>query len=271
MGSTTRLWRALGLTTLGCTLLLAFGFGWALRDTYAPTKGMALPEPSAPPQATGGSWAGKKEILAAAAGDSLTRGTGDATGNGYVRDTVSQLQQALGKPVRLLNNLGVNGQTTDELLKLLDTTGYKSELGQADLILLTIGANDLFRIATGSGSIAEGGDVSLEKVRARMPEAERRLQAVLVKLRKINPYARIVYVGLYNPFYDVKEMRAASGDIQKWNAYAQSLALRDGNATVVPTYDLFEANIGRYLSSDHFHPNADGYRRIAERIVQALR
>jgi lysophospholipase L1-like esterase len=81
----------------------------------------------------------------------------------------------------------------------------------------------------------------------------------------------MVYVGLYNPFYDVDSLRVpASSVIQQWNAYAHKLAAADGNATVVPTYDLFESDIGRYLSSDHFHPNEAGYARMAARIVQAL-
>jgi lysophospholipase L1-like esterase len=40
---------------------------------------------------------------------------------------------------------------------------------------------------------------------------------------------------------------------------------------LVPTYDLFELNANKYLYSDHFHPNQDGYERIAERIVQIMK
>jgi lysophospholipase L1-like esterase len=65
-------------------------------------------------------------------------------------------------------------------------------------------------------------------------------------------------------------MKPASEVVAKWNDYAFRLAKADGNATVVPTYDLFEFSLNRYLSSDHFHPNAQGYERISDRIVQAL-
>ncbi|MNJ00389.1 hypothetical protein D3C73_1597010 [compost metagenome] len=39
---------------------------------------------------------------------------------------------------------------------------------------------------------------------------------------------------------------------------------------VVPTFDLFTLQAGRYLSGDHFHPNGTGYQAIAERIVQRI-
>lgn len=272
MKSSSSLWPILGVLTLVCLFTLLVGFGWALRDTWFPPEGIALPEASKPASPSGGDWTTKEEVLVTALGDSLTVGSGDATGNGYVRGVTSGLSEVLGKPVRAVNNLGINGLRADQLIKRLDEKGYQNSLGQADIIMMTIGGNDLFQIAqSGGGSMAEGGgDLSLERLKASMPEAEERLKAVFAKIRDINPTARLVYIGLYNPFYDVPEMRAASEHIAAWNSFAHRLAEADGNATVVPTYDLFENKIEKYLSSDHFHPNAQGYARIAERVVQAL-
>jgi len=264
------LWPALGFAMLACTLLLLAGFGWALRETWHPSAGLALPQPSAEPAATGGGPADKRQLLVVALGDSLTRGTGDETGDGYVRKTVKSLAQALGKPVQLVNNLAINGQTAAELVDRLDQKGVRESIARADIVLMTIGGNDLFQIAQSGGSVAEGGDVSPELLREKLPGTEPLLDRIFAKLRKINPGARIVYVGLYNPFYDMPAARSVSATILEWNDYAHRIAASDGNMTVVPTYDLFEANVGAYLSSDHFHPNAQGYARIAARIVQAL-
>lgn len=271
MNKSSWLWRILGTATLVCLLALLVGFGWALRDTWYPPEGLALPDAAPTASPTGDDLTMKAEILITALGDSLTVGTGDATGNGYVRGVTAGLAEVLDKPVRTINNLGINGLRADQLVQRLEERGYQNSLGRADIILLTIGGNDLFQIAQNGGSMAEGGgDLSLELLKASMPEAEQRLKAAFTKIRKINPSARLVYVGLYNPFYDVPEMRPGSQYIAEWNSYAQKLAEADGNATVVPTYDLFEDKIAKYLSSDHFHPNAQGYARIAERIVQAL-
>nr|WP_255570414.1 GDSL-type esterase/lipase family protein [Cohnella sp. CFH 77786] len=232
---------------------------------------MAVPEASPPPAATGGSLAGKPEILIAALGDSLTVGTGDATGNGYVKTAAEALAKAMDKPVRVVNNLALGGLRADQLLERLDDTGFVNAIRQADVVMLTIGGNDLFQFATNGGSMAQGSDISPAQLESRLPEAENRLRDVLAKIRSLNGTARIVYVGLYNPFYDLERIRVEASDIvQRWNAYAHHLAVADGNATVVATYDLFESDIARFLSSDHFHPNEAGYARIADRIVQVL-
>ncbi|WP_167746970.1 GDSL-type esterase/lipase family protein [Cohnella luojiensis] len=272
MKSSSWLWRILGWTTLICLLVMLTGFGWALKDTWFPKDGLALPEVSPPEAATGGDWNAKEELFVTSLGDSLTKGTGDSTGEGgYVARVIEDLAKQMDKPVYMVNNLAINGLRADQLTNRLDENGFKNAIAKADIILMTIGGNDLFQIAQSGGSMAEGGDISPELLLERLPEAEPRLKDVFQKIRKLNPTARIIYVGLFNPFYDLPEMTSSGSKIvAEWNDYAYSLAKADGNATVVPTYDLFEFNLKAYLSSDHFHPNAQGYARISDRIVQAL-
>ncbi len=271
MKSSSMLWRTLGIVSLACLLTLLTGFGWALKDSWFPKEGMALPEAAEPETAVGGGWSEKSELYVTALGDSLTKGTGDTTGEGYVARTVASLSERMDKPVHLVNNMAVNGMRADQLSGKLDDKGFINAVGRADIVLLTIGGNDLFQVAQGGGSLAEGGDLSPEALQERLPDVKPRLKEVFDKIRAVNPVARIVYVGLYNAFYDVPQMRgAASETVAAWNGYAYELALADGNATVVPTYDLFEFNLKDYLSSDHFHPNSLGYERIAGRVVDAL-
>ena len=41
------------------------------------------------------------------------------------------------------------------------------------------------------------------------------------------------------------------------------------NVAAVPVFDLFQGRPDR-LASDRFHPNRDGYRTIADRVIQTL-
>jgi lysophospholipase L1-like esterase len=270
MKSTSWLWRILGATTFLCLIVMLTGFGWALKETWFPKAGLSLSEPSAPEVSTGGDWSAKNELFVTSLGDSLTKGTGDATGDGYVTRVIEDLGQVLDKPVYLVNNLAINGLRADQLVTRMDESGFQNAVSKADIVLFTIGGNDLFQIAQDGGALSEGGDLSPDVLEERLPEAKPRLIAVFDKIRKTNPTARIIYVGLYNPFYDLLEMRPGSRTVATWNNYAYEWAEADGNTTVVPTYDLFEFNLTRYLSSDHFHPNSDGYSRISDRVVQAL-
>lgn len=265
-----RLWAALGSAAMLCTVVLLTGFVLALKDAWFPGgRQAAVPEEPVPAEDRLNR-ADRPEIFVTALGDSLTRGTGDNTGQGYVRRAVDGLAETLDKPVRLVNNLAINGLTTGQLEAMLEERGVQHAIAGADILLLSVGGNDLFRLATGSGSLAEGDELSVERVQARMPEAAERLRRIFARLRDLHPEATIVYIGLYNPFFDLPRLREASALIQEWNAAAHKAAVAHFPATVVPTYDLFEMNGAKYLSSDHFHPNAEGYARIAERVVQAL-
>jgi lysophospholipase L1-like esterase len=246
-----------------------------------------------------------------ALGDSLAKGTGDNTGNGYVKNAVTGLATD-GATAELLGNMGINGLTTVGLEKKLKEAGVQYALRQANVILLSIGGNDLFRGAdllqsgggnsggaagrkkdssnssSATGSAASGNtsagtsagsstgtgdtDLSPEALLAALPEASDRLGKILDTLAEINPTARVYYIGLYNPFGDVPSMLIPGNQaVTAWNNAAMDTINRHSQMTLVPTFDLFNNHLGKYLSSDHFHPNGDGYRRMGERIVQAVR
>jgi lysophospholipase L1-like esterase len=269
---TSALWRTISLTALISTLLLLFGFGYSVRDMLWPKEENYAGEkvtPNLPEQTSLGA---SKEIRITAIGDSLTKGTGDATGEGYVKQIIPLLQQKFPNiPVKLNNNLAINGLRADQLANLLkNDKGYRFSLSQANLILFTIGGNDLFQIANGQSASEATGEMNLAKLKAELPKGISRLKTVVELLHEINPNAHIVYLELYNPFYDIKELRDGSLEVQNWNQQAYALTHAYPNMTLIPTFDLFERTLSSYISSDHFHPNHDGYAQIAARIVQSL-
>lgn len=259
------------IVIFGClsTVLLIIGFGFGVADILRPASVPFTdkPEMKLPPvEETSRS----KELLIASLGDSLTRGTGDGTGEGYVRRTVSLLKEGTDKPVTLLNNMGINGLRAEQLAERVEQESIGYVLKKANVILLTIGGNDLFQSAQ-----SEQMSPSAMDERALLAKTEKGtadLKRILEGIRRWNKDALIVYVGLYNPFADLKEMRQIGNTVvQKWNDEAFRFINQDENMLLVPTSDLFQHNIGSYLSSDHFHPNGEGYQAIAERIVQSIR
>ncbi|MCM3341247.1 GDSL-type esterase/lipase family protein [Paenibacillus sp. MER TA 81-3] len=267
--STSRLWSWIALFGLLSTLVLAVGFGFGVADILSPASVpfTEMPSVQTPPVKE---TAQADEWLIATIGDSLTRGTGDGTGEGYVRRVVKMLDKVQDKPVTLLNNMAVNGMRADQLSERLNQESIGYVLKKANIVLLTIGGNDLFQSARSE----QFGDQSLNQdtLLAKADQGVGHLKKVFAGIRKWNPDALIVYVGLYNPFTDLEEMREIGNNVvQKWNDAAFQMINKDKNMIMVPTFDLFQQNIGMYLSSDHFHPNGDGYQAIAERIVQSIR
>ncbi|CAI6057991.1 hypothetical protein PAECIP112173_01669 [Paenibacillus sp. JJ-100] len=266
------IWRSVSTIAILSTLLLLFGFGYAIKDVIFPQGDSTLNDRQ---NSAGSSQEAQKgsnqaivedgKIRMAVIGDSLARGTGDDEGLGFVRRAGNLLKDK-GYDVQVLNNLGVNGLRTDALLSKLDEQGVKYVLQQSNFIMLSIGANDLFQ----GGQVLQGEDPpTAEKLAAALPETSKRLQEILKKVKEINPNAHIAYIGLYNPFGNVKELeKPGNAVVAAWNDAALSILNNEDKMTLVPTFDLFENHLDEYLSSDHFHPNGQGYQQIAVRIAQ---
>ncbi|USG67293.1 GDSL-type esterase/lipase family protein [Brevibacillus ruminantium] len=254
------LWRLVGLISLASFILLASGFVFALdprqlaaEDTHRPVESKK-PSDRAPAE-------GIQQIVAL--GDSLTRGVGDTSGLGYIGRVRQALEKKTGHTITL-SNLAINGQESPSLVLQVSQEQVKRQLAASDLIFITIGGNDLFKQ---SGELV---DIDVKKLTEAAERLTVNFEEIVKQIRSVNSQAIIIYASLYNPFGDTE---AASDTIQPvldWNSAASTIAARYPNVIVVPTYDLFVKKEQTYLYTDHFHPNTDGYARMAERILQAL-
>lgn len=275
MFSTRFLWRTVGSAALISTLLCGIGFVYGVNQIQFP-KAVSNPEAAppaeaAPPKTSSVPMSAKDKIQIVALGDSLTAGTGDLSGRGYVGQVKEKLAKQFGKPVFVLNNFAIPGfKTADVLQDMESKKDIDKSVAQADLVLLTIGGNDLFDGGQGIFTGEGGEGFNPKAAEERIPEALKKLEQILDRVAKQNPNAVICYVGLYHPFLDLDTKKEGSLVVQKWNTAAFEIANRYPNIVVVPTYDLFELNVNKYLYTDHFHPNQDGYERIAERVAQIV-
>ncbi|MCR2802942.1 GDSL-type esterase/lipase family protein [Paenibacillus soyae] len=265
-------WYLIAVCSVIATVLWLTGLGITAMDILVPASASeagGTEETRTAPVATPLEQA--EEIRLLALGDSLTKGTGDETGQGYVHRLAEGLKSRYGKPVSMLGNLAVNGMTATELSERLEQDEIvQNTVRQANLIVFSIGGNDLFLSARAKWNGRQLKAVSVDELTGDLEEAAGRFRSITSRLHALNPNATVVYMGLYNPFFDIDELRDASLKIQLWNKQAYGALHEFPLMRMAPTFDLFEDRIIERLSSDHFHPNGDGYEKIASRMLDAL-
>ncbi len=251
---------ALGLATAA---VLAAGFAAALQGRLGePVDPSATPVPAPAAPAATATADGAFRIVAL--GDSLTRGAGDAAGGGGYPERVAAALRKAGLTVSV-DNLAVDGSETGDFLRKMEAADVARRVAAANLILVSIGGNDLSH----SLRSVVPGETATDPTAAAMTGASLNLQRILSLLRKANPSAPIRLLGLYNPFPETFDKRMAKETLLKWNVALEEASYSVSGASVVPTADLFDERPDR-LSSDRFHPGPNGYGEIASRILSTL-
>jgi len=210
-------------------------------------------------------------------GDSVTAGTAcDCTDfvRLYARGLTSR-----GTPATA-SNLGVGGMTAAGLLDAVRRPGaIRDGVSRADVLLVTIGANDLTpqlqRWATG-GCPQACWAPPVSRVADTVAELVRTARGL-----RDAPGERVLVTGYWNVFDDGDEAAAARGTAYlAWsdglsralNAALCDAARRSG-ATCVDLYTPFKGDGSRnptpLLAPDGDHPNAAGHRLIAGALLAA--
>jgi lysophospholipase L1-like esterase len=239
-------------------LLWLVGLGWAVGEYYAGKPDII------PKQTTIEKKVEDKEGLhIVALGDSLTRGTGDETGKGYVGVLIDEIKEKSKQDVRL-TNLGISGQESDQLKQQIQQAEVQRQIKTADMIVVTMGGNDLFR---GGQGLIEFDPEDITDIEGKFLE---NMNFIFQQIRTSNPKSNVFFIGLYNPFIDLEQGKEMSAVVRHWNYQSAELSASFPNIVFVPTFDLFELKVNDYLYSDKFHPNTKGYRLIAERVASLL-
>jgi lysophospholipase L1-like esterase len=251
----------LGLATAG---VFAAGFAAALKGRLGEPVDPS-PPPVPAPAAAAAATAGGGAFRIVALGDSLTRGAGDTAGGGGYPERVAAALRKEGRIVTV-ENLGVDGIETRDLLGKVEEPDVQSHLAGAQLILVSIGGNDLSHSIRGA---ALPGETAADPTKAALETASLNFQRILSLLRKSNSSSPIRILGLYNPFPENFDRKLARETLLRWNVALEEASYVVPGATVVPTADLFDERPDR-LSLDRFHPGASGYGEIAGRVLSTL-
>ena len=208
----------------------------------------------------------KKDLRIVSIGDSLTEGVGDETESGGYVGILNHTFEDNQLNIRI-ENYGKKGNRTDQLLKRLDQDEIASSIKKADIILITIGANDIMKVAKDNFL-----NLTTEPFNRELEEYEERLRAIFHKMKERNPDVHIYLIGFYNPFEQYFGHIEELGMIAtNWNEAGKALTEEFEHVSYIPTADLFVPSDTKLLADDQFHPNTTGYKRMAERILEEIK
>lgn len=242
-------------TALLAALLFAWGFASFVRgDTGTPVDFL----PRGPESATA---AAPRSIVAPILlGDSLARGAGDASGLGIAGRLDDELRRRRIR-ARRTYNVAVNGARTPDLLAVLARPNVQQLLRESNVIIISIGGNDLWGGNDWRNAAPPDPDAAMNDVLGR-------IETAIETIRRVNPKARIFFIGLYNPFVTTPMGRELTALVNRWNGRLLERFGNDPDFTLVATADLFSHH--DRLALDRFHPSGEGYQLIARRIADAL-
>ncbi|WP_019414357.1 GDSL-type esterase/lipase family protein [Paenisporosarcina sp. TG20] len=200
-------------------------------------------------------------------GDSLTQGVGDERKmGGYLSRLSTKMSTFQGvRKIELINE-GKRGLRSDQLLKKIKFGDLETSLQKADLIVVSIGGNDIMKIVK-----KDLFRLRVESFEKELINFKKRYREILTEIRMVNQDSPIILLGLYNPFSVViAEDNEFDQIMINWNAEILNVANDDVNACYVPVDDLFETNVNMVYHTDFFHPNSKGYEQMTNRILESL-
>lgn len=207
----------------------------------------------------------KNDVYVVALGDSLTQGVGDeAEDGGYI----GILNKSINKKEHqaTFDNYGKRGLRTDQLIKRLEEPEINEAVKDANIILITIGANDVMQIF--KENITK---LTYDKFEQNRAAYENRLTTIFSNIADINEDAAIYLLGFYNPFekyfQDIEELELI---INEWNESSELVTDDFEQVHYIPIKDLFDDTSINLFADDNFHPNQVGYHRMAERVLSYI-
>ena len=193
-------------------------------------------------------------------GDSLAYGAGDESGRGIAGRLRDELEQRGVRSVET-TNLGVNGAQTGDVLTRLKQKRVRDAISESDAVVLSIGANDLFRSPAAREETLRNPLLVADRILARITE-------IVDEIHQINGNARVLILGGYNPVPKHPQASLINQYLGLWDAALARRFRDDQRIELVKMSDLVvPERLSRY---DSFHPGGSAYAEAARRIAVML-
>ena len=241
-------------------------------------------------------------------GDSIGAGAG-VTGykpgqDSYeCRSYANLLGEALGlEGGKTMRNYAVGGDRSANLLSRLKNANTVKDLADADLVVVSIGGNDLLACLRSLAALATGKPVSsveqalslflkadaadletlaarpeyAETVDASMNAYESNLRQITEKLQTLAPQSRVIFLLQYNPTEGISSFEGfqtlAGPLLDRLNGITESVAAEAGfEAADIPSVINGEGSRKTHILSGDIHPNAEGYKAIGDYLYDMVR
>ncbi|MCH5584056.1 SGNH/GDSL hydrolase family protein [Shimazuella sp. AN120528] len=180
-----------------------------------------------------------------------------------------------------VENLGVPGWTSGDLLQALQTEKFQTAVEQAKIITLDIGSNDILRLASQYGLL---NPENAQKPIQLTPEQQKgfeqatqqfaeNLPIIIQHIKQFAPSSKIVLYNLYNPFPSAsiylhplsESMIGQLNTIIENNANKFHLKVADAHAA----FDEQQYTLVRLAQND-VHPTMEGQKVLAQLGEQIL-
>jgi lysophospholipase L1-like esterase len=166
-------------------------------------------------------------------GDSLAAGTGDETGKGIPGDLEDELKQR--GVTADVKNYGVPGATTGDVENKLHDDAVRADLANADAIVLSVGANNVFQDPEARARAIRDRDAYAQEILERVA-------GVAGQMHRINPDAELMLLGGYNPLPDHPLSGGISRYIKNWDKLLNRRFESDALVDVVKTSDIIDSS-----------------------------
>ncbi len=202
-------------------------------------------------------------------GDSLTEGVGDQTNNGGYRYFLSkELLEESGIDQVQFGAFGKNGLTSAGLKKRLKEEQIIESVQNADIVIITIGGNDVMNVVKKNFMNLQVGDFY-----KAMDKYEANIKKIISHIKKYNEDVDIYLIGIYNPFQlllsDIQEFDIL---MDEWNRRSNQVIAQYDQVYFVEIWEIFEDhNENIIFEGDYFHPNTRGYERMGEEIYKSVK
>ena len=240
-----------------------------------------------------------------ALGDSITTGYGlenyTPGGDPYLCNSyINRIAAAFGlEGGKTYINRAVNGDRTGDLARLLPS--LENEVKNAEMIILTIGGNDLLSILPEIAYMLSGQQVTdftqaamtvanataeqyealkndpafVARMKTVLEDVGTNLQTIAAFFKEKAPNARVIFLKQYNAVHNVQGFEAfgefGGGFLTSINQAVEQVATAFGYETVdVPAVIDQRAEELTNIRLYDIHPNAEGHREIAKAVAQHL-